>query len=156
MVPTWQLIGISEHPSYHGTMTIKEAELKLKQRGNDHFLTRYSEVDRKYVLSVVKEGRCRHFDINIKKEKKGTGETVYEIGGTEKAFYNIFKLFDFYQEFPIGPRIDSIGDPIEYVHKRPSQEIRAAHRAALRTSPYSRVTTRSPLRDNISHSKYVS
>lgn len=92
--PTWQLVEISKHPSYHGTMDMAKAE--AKQQGSDNcYLTSYCESTKSYTLSVLErtpnETCIEHFKINMDKEKR---HTLYEILGTQEKFCDIFALLE--------------------------------------------------------------
>ena len=46
---------MSHHNSYHHSITGEEAERRLKIRGGDCYLTRYSEANKCFILSVHKQ-----------------------------------------------------------------------------------------------------
>lgn len=102
---------ITDHPSYHGVINMKGAELKLRQNGGNSFLTRYSKSNQMYVLTVLnyKEGEsfCRDFKIKFKREND---HSTYEIIGTQLEFNDISRLLDFYQYNPLSSIISSVGN----------------------------------------------
>lgn len=104
-----KLNGIVEHPSYHGTMRTKEAEIKLRQHGGDCYLTRFSKSKNVYVLTVFKseEELCQNFQIDFKVKND---YNMYEILGTQKEFDDFFVLLDFYKSFPLSHNISTIGE----------------------------------------------
>lgn len=112
-VPTWQLKGISSHPSYHGAINKEKAEQALSKRGGNCYLTRYSQTRDQYTLSVCRkkgtEWVFQNFDIIITNDD---GHVAYEISGTEEKFTSIIKMLDFYKEFPLNHYVDSIGEEL--------------------------------------------
>lgn len=113
-VASWQLEDIKHHPSYNGSMTGKKAELRLQQHGGNCYLIRYSEANSTYVLSVMKRSaeyenglKAAHFQLNV---IKGISFNEYEVRGSEKTFYDIFKLLEYYQKNPVDHSIQSIGE----------------------------------------------
>ncbi len=101
---------MKNHSSYFGIKTGLEAEQLLTAMGEDCYLTRYSQQNRAYLLSVMKTTQCggdnhfEHFKLLIDNKVEG-----YEIDGYEKSFKNIDNLLRYYQSNPITPRITSIG-----------------------------------------------
>lgn len=114
--PTWQIQALAKLRCYHGVMTGKQAEAKLKQNGDDCYLIRYSEVREIYVLTVAREGKegeesiTKHFKINISSKSDGQGN-LYEIEGSEKKFENVSALLKFYESNAVSPKMCSIGRP---------------------------------------------
>ena len=105
-------LHIADHQSYQGPMTGKVAEQKLRDAGKNCYLTRYSSVQKKYVLSVVKRrinnnpAVFQHFGILITQRYE---QNQYEIDGAEKRFDDISELLNFYQNHNVTRDIDSIG-----------------------------------------------
>ncbi len=100
---------MKNHSSYFGIMSGLEAEQLLTAMGKDCYLTRYSQLNEAYLLSVMKmtqngDNHFEHFKLMIDNEKE-----YYEIDGYEKSFKNIDELLDYYQSNPITPRITNIG-----------------------------------------------
>lgn len=106
--PTWKMTGIKEHPSYHGPINGVEAETKLKEKGGNHYLTRYSRARDHYCLTVARNGEYAHFDIII--TSSHDEQNVYEIDGSEMQSKSIFSLLEYYRINPLTHSIDSIGD----------------------------------------------
>lgn len=108
----WLLKGIAQHPSYHGPMTAKEAERKLRRQRTNCYLTRLTTKRRKYVLSVLRwvgdaVPIVRNFNVNVTHEND---TTLYEIEGTENKVKDIFQLLEFYRDQPMSHEIDGIGN----------------------------------------------
>lgn len=105
--PTWKLLGIMEHPSYHGGMSGIDAESKLLEQNGDYYLTRYSEARCQYTLTVARNGVCAHFDLIITSSGQ---DNVYEIDGSEMQSKDIFALLDFYKSNPLSHTISGVGE----------------------------------------------
>ena len=96
------------HDSYHKNITEKEAEQRLHLRGGHCYLTRYSSIRGRCVLSVYKHHELPltpevgHFDI-IEKHGK------YRIEGKKAVFDNVGSLLEYYQKYSISPAFKSIG-----------------------------------------------
>ncbi len=119
VVATWKLKKISDHRSYHGKMTGREATKILKQHGGTCYLTRYSRAKDKYVLSVLQrevdseEFIVKSYKLNIFKQRNNHKRTITEIDGTEEQFDSIFDLLSFYERNPVDHDIHGIGTMIE-------------------------------------------
>lgn len=119
---------IDDHPSYHGAVTHKEAEARLRKHGGNCYLTRYSTGRNTFVLSVMKSNEnIRHFDVNI------TTETC-EINGTNLPFSDIFQLLVFYAKATsqIDDETGSIGEAcIPQTKALLSSQILPSHSSAV-------------------------
>lgn len=110
---------LGEHDAYHHSIKGDEAQRRLEECGEDCYLTRYSKVNKSYVLTVCKQqfpkNVIEHFKINIERSGK------CKIEGREKYFDNIEELLSYYRRYRIDPTIDKIGKPYtekEFKEKR--------------------------------------
>ena len=97
---------IPEHECYHHNISKREAERRLKQRGGRCYLTRYSETNKCYILSISQTAptnTIRHFYID---KEKGD---VYKIRGKQKDFTSIEDLLAYYESHAIDPAFSNIG-----------------------------------------------
>lgn len=99
------------HKSYHEFITGSEAETILKAYNHTCYLTRFSEQQMKYVLSVAfkkKDGSFayKHFQI-----VKNHGTSTFKIEGAEKSFNSVEKMLEYYQHNALTPIITHIGKP---------------------------------------------
>ena len=120
-VPYRQIQGFSRDPSYHGAMTGKDAERKLRELGGDHYLTRYSEKREMYVLTVLRKGHLVNFDFNISTFQDKI-YVQYEIIGSEIKFGDLRKLLNFYRKNPVTHEINGIGDYLESDNYMPNYD----------------------------------
>ena len=107
--PNEELRELSCHPSYHGTMTWRKAEKKLKAHGGNCYLTRYSKSQDTYRLSVIRRDRrilVKHCAIKIKTRRTGT---TYKIVGTEKSFNSVSHMLHFYETCVVNHEVPDIG-----------------------------------------------
>lgn len=116
-VPTWQLNAISHHPSYHGNITGSHAVSKLKEKGGNCYLTRWSHSQQLFVLTVLRRGtddNGHQFNIEICKNDDYFDEPLtsvtYEIKGTQMQFYDIHRMLEFYHNNSVSHEVDGIGD----------------------------------------------
>lgn len=93
-------------------MTGRDAETKLRELGGDHYLTRYSEKRKQYVLTVLRKDHLIHFDFLIETFQHDI-HVQYEIIGSEIKFGDLRKLLNFYRKNPVSHKIDGIGDYLE-------------------------------------------
>ncbi len=96
---------MEEHSSYHQSIPGVEAERRLKKSGLGHcYLTRYSEQDGCYKLTIYKKQRpldvFKHFLIS-------TGHC--RIQGKEERFESIQELLEHYENNRIDPALKTIG-----------------------------------------------
>lgn len=98
-----------EHDGYHRSITGEEAERRLKAHGNHCYLTRYSEKNKCYMLSVYQKSPTpitKHFRISF----KGSGDSkTIKIEGKTREFKGIRDLLREYESNPIDPAFMSIG-----------------------------------------------
>lgn len=97
---------IPEHEGYHHIISQNEAERRLRQNGGRCYLTRYSNTNKCYILSISQTAptsTIRHFIID--KEKDG----VCRIRGKQKEFGSIEELLAYYEENAIDPALRNIG-----------------------------------------------
>ena len=96
-----------DHPGYHQSITGNEAKRRLAMYGGICYLTRYSDLNRCYVLSVYQKQMpddiIKHFKIII----EYTGK--YRIEGKEETFSDIVPLLEYYEKNRIDPAFKSIG-----------------------------------------------
>ena len=114
--PSWKFLSktkiaaITELSSYHGALRSVQAEEKLKQQPGDSHLIRYSDSNRKYILSVLKRGAngpiCQHFKI-----KKLPLPHAYTVEGSDRIFMGASKMLKYFRNNPISYEIDGIGKP---------------------------------------------
>ena len=99
---------LKEHAAYHQAINGEEAERRLKKCGGHCYLTRYSNAQECYVLSVHEHQRhskptiC-HFKIVI----EDNGE--HRIDGKVIVFQDIQSLLGHYEQERIDPALRSIG-----------------------------------------------
>lgn len=94
---------------YHGTITSRQAEERLRSTGRNCFLIRYSSNKTSYVLSVLSErerGRhlIRHYKMVVDKLHEG-----YAIEGTGVKFESLHKMLWYYHNNPLDPDVSGIG-----------------------------------------------
>lgn len=113
-VPTGVIKVFFDDSSYHGAIKGVEAEKRLKERGGNCCLTRFSKARSVYVLSVYRgddeNPQFAHFDILIHVGDGIWEETEYEIVGTEQRFRCIYEMLDYYYEVPLNHQINGVGD----------------------------------------------
>lgn len=128
-IATWKIKEIITHPSYHGVISGSKAEAKLRQQDKVCYLTRYSESNKEFTLSVLgskdDEWIIQNFKISIKNEK---GHSVYEIPGTEVKFDDIVSLLNYYKDNPLNQFIDCIGNEVVSDKKIPTRSTTLADR----------------------------
>lgn len=104
---------MEENSSYHQSITGEEAEERLRTFGKHGYLTRYSESNRQYVLSVYKpRGRnqrevMKHFKLVRKSSFLGK---KWKIDGHHKNFTLIALLLRHYERNRIDPALRTIGE----------------------------------------------
>lgn len=117
---------LGEHNGYHQSITGDEAEQRLKECGEDCYLTRYSEAQQCYVLSVCKQQTPTNIIKHFKIVLGGCGKC--KIDGSDETFFdNIENLLSHYMEERIDPAIDKIGRPYteeEFMEKREQMDER--------------------------------
>ena len=100
-----ELMG--EHPSYHQSITAVEAEKRLKKCGDDCcYLTRYSESNESYVLSVCQKRptpAIKHFGIDVQ------GGKCNIRGNQEEMFDDITQMLRNYEQKRLDPAFRTIG-----------------------------------------------
>ena len=99
---------MGEHSSYHQSIPGDEAKRRLKKSGYPHcYLTRYSETDRQYKLTIYKKQRpsdiVKHFVIVIDNGGR------HKIDGKEEDFDSIQELLEHYEQNRIDPAFKTIG-----------------------------------------------
>ena len=98
---------MEEHNSYHQAITGKEAERRLKMCGDCCYLTRYSESQSAYMLSVLyKKNSMKNFKISI--NNSGIHK-VYKIEGKDEEFDGIGELLNHYEKNRMDPAFPTIG-----------------------------------------------
>ena len=99
---------MEEHSSYHNSIPGEEAVRRLKLHGRHCYLTRYSECQKRYILSVYQRDKpndtIRHFE--IAKEINGN----YKIEGKDEEFDSIEELLEHYEHTRIHPSLNNIGE----------------------------------------------
>ena len=99
---------LPKHEEYHFQISSKVAERRLKKRGGHCYLTRYSESQQSYILSVYKkESLLRHIIEHYRILISNSGSLKIE--GKDMEFYNIQHLLNYYENNPITPALSSIG-----------------------------------------------
>ncbi len=99
-IPYWKLQQISQHPSYHGPITWKEAESTLKQHGGNCYLTRCDKPC--FMLSVLQRDfsgkkAFREFEFYIQRDPQDLNKVLFEISGTEYPLDSLADLLLFYE-----------------------------------------------------------
>ena len=101
---------MEEHSSYHNSIPGEEAVRRLKLHGRHCYLTRYSEHQKSYILSVYQRDKPRdivkHFEI-----VKGANAR-YKIKGQDDVqdFKSIEELLEHYEHTRIHPSLGTIGE----------------------------------------------
>ena len=91
---------------YHGKISHKVAERKLKTESSGSFLLRSVEKGAaSFALSMTYQGKFKHYLI----ERNVNDE--YELQGTEKPFPSILALIDYYTEHPISGSGEKLQTP---------------------------------------------
>ena len=106
------------HPSFCGTISTEEAELLLRKRKCNCYLTRYD--NGKHILSVMavskEDGRTfQHFQLMTHSQNCCY---KYEIDGSGKKFDKVSMLLEFYQCNPLNYIVTSIGECGSYYRDR--------------------------------------
>ena len=97
---------MGEHESYHENITGKEAEKRLKKLKKRSYLTRYSEIEESYILTVF-EPRTPKYVIQHYKIIIENGRC--NIDGKERDFENIDELLIYYERNRIHNAFKNIG-----------------------------------------------
>ena len=97
---------MDEHPSYHESITSEEAEKRLrKYKKRRCYLTRFSESNTRYILSVYQQKpteTIKHFKLKIE-------EGLAQVEGKKTKFENIGRLLEHYQSHRVDPAFRNIG-----------------------------------------------
>ena len=96
---------IEAHACYHRAISGEEGEKRLKKHGGNCYLTRYSEIQKCYILTVYDSTKpvTKHFEI-----KKSHGK--YKIRGKDMTFSSIQQLLEYYEhDNEFDPALSSIG-----------------------------------------------
>lgn len=109
-LPQRKMIG--EHPSYHEAITGKEAEHVLRKESSHCYLTRYSIIQKSYVLSVHKKNSKKEIMMHFKIIIEDNGQYLLE--GKEHRFNNIGDLLKYYEENRVDPCLRNIGQGCKY------------------------------------------
>ena len=109
-IPFWQVKDFMNEPSFHEQMTKKEAEKKLKEQGSRRkcYLTRYSETNKTYRLSVM-YGRGKN-----KFEHYGISKTKYALVDSDKVLNTLSEMLEYYRRNRISNTLRNIGVPVVY------------------------------------------
>ena len=96
------------HPSYHLTITSHEAEHWLRKSGNHCYLTRYSQGNKCYVLTVYQKEpyQMKHYPVRFNQQGQ---RKKYHIEGKEKEFDSLEDMLHHYENNPIDHGFMSIG-----------------------------------------------
>ncbi len=97
---------LPNHPAYHMLCNGEQAEDKLRQKGGNCFLFRYSDTNQKYVLSVLNQKQFYNFTINI-----DNSVPSYSLIGTQNTFPSLNELVDYYVRIPLNHNVRTIGKP---------------------------------------------
>ncbi len=118
---------LDEDPSYHEEITGKEAEKRLKLCTDHGYLTRHSNKNQHYILSVCKKTAddyvCKHLPIVFKNDG---ARKEYRIGEKGKAFNGLQEMLRFYERYRIDPALTSIGVCVtesEYTRKKEEENV---------------------------------
>ena len=98
---------MAEHDSYHERITGEEAERRLRSRGRNGYLTRYSKEKKSYVLTVFKEQTPEDVVMHLKIIITDRGQ--HKIEGKDMSFANIKTLLEHYEQNRIDPALKTIG-----------------------------------------------
>lgn len=98
-------------------MTGIEAEKILKEHGGTCHLTRYSESNKKYMLSVIQrlvdhdqdDFTLQHYELNIRKSVKNGRKIKIEIEECDEQFDSLSALLSYYKKNAVDHDISSIG-----------------------------------------------
>ena len=107
------ITGITQYPCYQGLISADEARQRLEQQPGNSYLVRFSDSQKKYMISVLKRGDenaviFQNFIINTEAKND---QHEYEIEGSQKRFDNFSDLLDYYEKYPISAEINCIGTP---------------------------------------------
>ena len=117
------LTGITLYHCYQGSISGKEAKLRLEQQFGNSYLVRFSNSQNKHILSVLKRGDdnaviFRNFIINTESK---LDQHEYEIEGSQKKFNDFSELLNYYEKYPISTEINCIGSQLSTLNPPPSQ-----------------------------------
>ena len=98
---------MAEHDSYHERIPGAEAERRLRSRGRNGYLTRYSKERKSYVLTVFKEQTPEDVVMHLKIIITDRGQ--HKIEGKEVFFADIKTLLEHYEQNRIDPALRTIG-----------------------------------------------
>ncbi len=99
---------ITQHRSYHNEISGEEAEKRLKIFGNHHYLTRYSENQKCYILSVCASDedlqfeKIKHFQLKLSDQ----GIEIQE----KKQFADLEEMLKYYETNRLDTAFPKIGD----------------------------------------------
>jgi uncharacterized protein YkuJ len=107
-IPFWQVVEFMNEPSYHEQMTRKEAERELMKQGSSRcYLTRYSDKNKMFKLSVMhsrRKNKFEHFDIS---------RTKYTLKDSDMEFDTLAKMLEHYRSHRISKTLRNIGISVE-------------------------------------------
>lgn len=96
-------------------MSESDAKKILGEHGGDCYLTRVSQTNQSYVLTVVRNGEFENFA--FKKTDSG-----FEIDGSGKKFDDLRNLLKFYRKRPISYTFNGIGDYLQSPNYEPPED----------------------------------
>ncbi|XP_064385801.1 putative uncharacterized protein DDB_G0271606 isoform X2 [Halichondria panicea] len=100
-------VMITQHRSYHNEISGEEAEKRLKVFGNHHYLTRYSENKKCYILSVCASDedlqfeKTKHFQLKLSDQ----GIEIQE----KKRFADLEDMLKYYETNRLDTALPRIG-----------------------------------------------
>ena len=99
---------MDEHSSYHQSIPGEEARRRLKKSGLNHcYLTRYSDADKHYKLTIYMKQRPLEVVKNFRILLEGGGRCRIE--GKEEIFDSIEQLLEHYEHNRLDPAFKTIG-----------------------------------------------
>lgn len=111
---SWPLQEFHGDPSYHGQMGESDAIRILEEHGGDCYLTRYSQGNNDYVLTVVRNKKNENF-----KFKTDFG---FEIVGTGNKFNDLRTLLTHYRKRAISHTFNGIGEHVQSPNFEPPDD----------------------------------
>eukprot|EP00043_Microstomoeca_roanoka_P014807 m.147383 g.147383 ORF g.147383 m.147383 type:complete len:969 (-) comp16110_c2_seq2:273-3179(-) len=90
---------------FHGVISRKEAEDLLKGQPSGTFLVRVAESRFGYSLSLIHEGRVKHFMINVE------GDNEYQLVGNDRWFVSLNDIVDYHHTHSVTSARDRLERP---------------------------------------------
>ena len=100
------------HECYHGSISGSKAKSRLKAEGRDCFLIRYSNNQRKYLLSILKKGLGQDTDGDLFVEFEilmVKGGKKCKIDGQSKTLSSLDEMITYWNMISLHPSVADLG-----------------------------------------------